>query len=89
MHVVHSPRETLRLVVDMIPEKYLMNAIDVLEDFLEPDEETQQAIDDVLHDRNLLGPFYSVEEMNAALLSDASDEELMKDAVSNQNVKAV
>lgn len=79
MHVELTPRETLRLVADMVPDKYVMDAIVALEDFLEPNEETKQAIDDAIHGRNLIGPFYSAEEMMAAVLSDKTDEELMQE----------
>ena len=39
-----------------------------MEDFQELDEETRQAIEDVMTGRNLLGPFDSVEEMMNAML---------------------
>ena len=72
---LHSTaRETLKLIVDLVPEKNLMPAIHALEDFLVPNRETLQAMDDVKHNRNLLGPFHSIEEMNEALLNDDDDE---------------
>ena len=36
----------------------------------EPNEETLQAMDDTINNRNLLGPFDTVEEAIAALLKD-------------------
>ncbi|MBQ6774439.1 MAG: hypothetical protein IJP48_10325 [Synergistaceae bacterium] len=77
MHVELTPRETLRQIVDNLSEDKVWDALIAVEDILEPNEETKQAIDDAIHGRNLIGPFYDVKEMHEALLSDKTDEELM------------
>ncbi|MBR0204557.1 MAG: hypothetical protein IJQ56_09350 [Synergistaceae bacterium] len=69
-----TPRETLRLVVDMIPENKVWDALIAVEDLLEPNEETLQAIDDVNNRRNLIGPFNSAEEMMKAVLEGEDDD---------------
>lgn len=38
--------------------------------YLKPNEETLQVIEDVNHGKNLLGPFYSVDELMEALNED-------------------
>ena len=69
-----TPRETLRLVVDMLPENKVWDALIAVEDLLEPNEETLQAIDDVNNRRNLIGPFNSAEEMMKAVLEGEDDD---------------
>ena len=69
-----TPRETLRLVVDMIPENKVWDALIAVEDLLEPNDETLQAIDDVNNRRNLIGPFNSAEEMMKAVLEGEDDD---------------
>ena len=69
-----TPRETLRLVVDMLPENKVWDALIAVEDLLEPNDETLQAIDDVNNRRNLIGPFNSAEEMMKAVLEGEDDD---------------
>ena len=66
-------RNEIKLVVDYIPERKLSDALIMLEDMLEFNKETLEAIDDVMNNRNLIGPFYSAEEMMQAVL--AGDDE--------------
>ena len=63
-------REVLREIIEMVPEEKLGEAVVAIEDLLEFNEETKQAIRDAEEGKNLLGPFYSIEEMNRALLGD-------------------
>ena len=56
-------REVLREIIEMVP-------VVAIEDLLEFNEETKQAIRDAEEGKNLLGPFYSAEEMMEALLGD-------------------
>ncbi|MBQ9595057.1 MAG: hypothetical protein IJR35_04290 [Synergistaceae bacterium] len=77
MRIAPTPRETLRQIVDNLSEDKVWDALLAVEDILEPNEETKQAIKDAEQGKNIIGPFYSVEEMNEALLSDKTDEEIM------------
>ena len=63
-------REVLREIIEKVPEEKLGEAVVAIEDLLEFNEETQQAIREAEEGKNLLGPFYSIEEMNRALLGD-------------------
>ena len=73
MTTLVAEREELRHLVDLVPDDKLPLAICALEEYLEPNEETLQAIEDVMTGRNLLGPFDSVEEMMEAMLRDDDD----------------
>lgn len=63
-------RDELKLTVDFIPDDRLDEALIFLDNLLVFNKETQEAIDDVMNNRNLLGPYYSAEEMIQAVLAD-------------------
>lgn len=58
-----AEREELLHLVELVPDDKLDKAICAIEDFLEPNEETRQAIEDVMTGRNLLGPFNSAHDL--------------------------
>ncbi|MBQ4432094.1 MAG: hypothetical protein II877_11375 [Synergistaceae bacterium] len=70
-------RDELKLTVDFIPDDKLTEALIFLDNLLVFNKETQEAIDDVMNNRNLLGPYYSAEEMIQAVLAgdDEDDDE--------------
>lgn len=68
-------RDELKLTVDFIPDDKLDEALIFLDNLLVFNKETQEAIDDVMNNRNLLGPYYSAEEMIQAVLADDDDDE--------------
>ncbi|MBQ7219766.1 MAG: hypothetical protein IJS28_02180 [Synergistaceae bacterium] len=68
-------RNEIKLVVDYIPERKLSDALIMLEDMLEFNKETLEAIDDVMNNRNLIGPFYSAEEMVRAVMAGDDDDD--------------
>ncbi len=68
-------RDEIKLTVDFIPDDKLDEALIFLDNLLVFNKETQEAIDDVMNNRNLLGPYYSAEEMIQAVLADDDDDE--------------
>ena len=68
-------RAELKLTVDFVPDDKLGDALIYLDNLLVFNKETQEAIDDVMNNRNLLGPYYSAEEMMQAVLADDEDDE--------------
>ncbi len=68
-------RDELKLTVDFIPDDKLTEALIFLDNLLVFNKETQEAIDDVMNNRNLLGPYYSAEEMIQAVLADDEDDD--------------
>ncbi len=69
-----TEREELRMIVDYVPEEKLGEAIIALEDLLEFNKETEEALEDALNCKNLIGPFYSAEEMMKAVMADDDDD---------------
>ena len=67
-------RNEIKLVADYIPERKLSDALIMLEDMLEFNKETLEAIDDVMNNRNLIGPFNTPEEMMQAVLAGDDDD---------------
>ncbi len=67
-------RNEIKLVADYIPERKLGDALIMLEDMLEFNKETLEAIDDVMNNRNLIGPFNSAEELMKAVLEGEDDD---------------
>ncbi|MBR1658034.1 MAG: hypothetical protein IJ697_06170 [Synergistaceae bacterium] len=68
-------RDELKLTIDFVPDDKLSEALIYLDNLLVFNKETQEAIDDVMNNRNLLGPYYSAEEMMKAVLADDDDDE--------------
>ena len=70
-----TEREELRMIVDYVPENKLSDAIIALEDLLDFNEETEKALEDALKGENLIGPFYSAEEMIQAVRAGNDDDD--------------
>ncbi len=68
-------RDEIKLSVDYIPDEKLTEALIFIDNLLVFNKETQEAIDDVMNNRNLLGPYYSAEEMMKAVMADDDDDE--------------
>ncbi len=77
-----AERQELIRLVQILPDDKVEPVLWTIEDYLEPDEETREAIEDTMTGRNLIGPFDSVEDFMAAMLSD-------DDEVQNLSVKKV
>ncbi len=69
-----TEREELRMIVDYVPEEKLSEAIIALEDLLEFNKETEEALEDALNCKNLIGPFNSAEEMMKAVMAGDDDD---------------
>lgn len=68
-----TEREELRMIVDYVPEEKLGDAIIALEDLLEFNKETEEALEEALNCKNLI-PFNSAEEMIQAVLAGDDDD---------------
>ncbi len=75
LETVEELRDELRLTVDYLPKNRLREALITLENMLEFNNGTIAAIDDVMNNRNLLGPYYTPEEMLKAVLDGDDDED--------------
>lgn len=75
LETVEELRDELKLTVDYLPKDRLREALITLENMLEFNNGTIAAIDDVMNNRNLLGPYYSPEEMLNAVLEGDDDED--------------
>ncbi|MBQ7544593.1 MAG: hypothetical protein IJT02_06580 [Synergistaceae bacterium] len=68
-------RNEIKLVVDYIPERKLGDALIMLEDMLEFNKETEEALEEAMREENLIGPFYSAEEMMQAVMAGDDDDD--------------
>ncbi|MBQ7219764.1 MAG: hypothetical protein IJS28_02170 [Synergistaceae bacterium] len=69
-----TEREELRMIVDYVPDDKLGDAIVAIEDLLEFNKETEEALDEALRGENLIGPFNTPEEMMQAVLAGDDDD---------------
>ena len=69
-----TEREELRMIVDYVPEEKLSDAIIALEDLMEFNKETEEALEDALNCKNLIGPFNNAREMMQAVLAGNDDD---------------
>lgn len=79
-------REVLREIIEYVPEDKVPDAVVAIENLLEFNEETQKDLREAEEGKNLLGPFYSIEEMNRALLGD-DYEEKYNDEICYENIR--
>ena len=56
-------------MLTMLPEEKLSDAIIALEDLMEFNKETEEALEDALNCKNLIGPFNNAREMMQAVLA--------------------
>ena len=62
------------MIVDYVPDDKLGDAIVAIEDLLEFNKETEEALDEALRGENLIGPFNTPEEMMQAVLAGGDDD---------------
>ena len=70
MNELVAERQELIRLVQILPDDKVEPVLWTIEDYLEPNEETREAIEDVMTGRNLIGPFDNVKDFMAAMLSD-------------------
>ena len=75
LETVEELRDEIKLTVDYIPEDKLTEALIYLENLLEFNEETKKAIEESMNPENLLGPYYSAEEMMRAVMADDKEDD--------------
>lgn len=82
MYEEKTERDELKLMIDFIPEEKLGEAIILIDNLLEFNDEVKRDMLEVEEGKNLLGPFKDGREMVEAMLRDDEEEIYSKNVVS-------